>query len=129
MVIFFLFFITTQLATHAAHTLIFNNNMGNVRATSLLTLIFIGLTFPFTYENMPALHAIFLGATFVGVTDPTRLSRKQLSIASFIFSLIFQFLIVYLKGFGGALGLAAFLSCLVTFWLGKRPIHADKLIQ
>lgn len=129
MVIFLLFFITAQIATHVAHTLIVHNNMGNVRATSLLTLIFIGLTLPFPFDIIPTLHAVFLGGTFVGVTDPTRLSRKQLSLACFIFCLIFQFLKVYLKGLGGALGLSAFFSCLVTFWPGKRLIHTDKLIQ
>jgi hypothetical protein len=119
MVNFLVILIISQLATHTTHTLVFKKNIGSVRASSFLTLSFILLTLPFSMEIIPALHALFLGSTFVGLTEPRRLSRYQLFVASFIFCLIFQFLILYLKGFGGSLGVSAFLACLVTFWLNK----------
>ena len=119
MVNFLVSLIISQLATHTTHTLVFKKNIGSVRASSFLTLSFILLTLPFSMEIIPALHAVFLGSTFVGLTEPRRLSRYQLFVASFIFCLIFQFLILYLKGLGGSLGVSAFLACLVTFWLKK----------
>jgi len=119
MVNFGVILIISQLATHTTHTLVFNKNIGSVRASSFLTLSFILFTLPLSMEIIPTLHAVFLGSTFVGLTEPRRLSRYQLGAASLFFCLIFQFLVPDLKGFGGALGLAAFLACSVTFWLNK----------
>lgn len=110
----------TQLATQATHALALRPEIGTVRASSLLTLIFIGITFNLPFDSVPSLQAAFLGASFVGMTQPHRLSRKELVVASLLFAFIFQFLIIYLKGYGGALGFSAFVSCLVTYFLFKK---------
>ncbi len=120
MVSFLLTHIVSQVATQATHQLALRPGFGPVRASSLFTLIFIGLTFTLPFAVIPTLHAACLGASFVGMTEPTRLSRKELAFASLIFAFIFQFLIIYLKGFGGALGLSAFVSCLVTYFIFKK---------
>jgi hypothetical protein len=57
------------------------------------------------------------------MTDPTRLSRLQIFLSSLIFSFIFSFMVVYLKGAGGVLGFSAFMSCLIVhfiWWLGTK---------
>lgn len=120
MVNFLITLLIAQAATQSTHALALRPNFGQVRASSLLTLIFIGLTFSLPFDSIPSLQAAFLGASFVGMTEPHRLSRKELMVASLIFGFIFQFLIIYLKGFGGALGLSAFVSCLVTYFLFKK---------
>jgi len=114
MVNFFIILVISQIATQLTHTLAFEKNMGSVRASSLLTLFFIGLTYSLSFEIIPTLQAVFLGSSFIGMSDPIRLSRKQLFFASLIFCLIFQFLIFYFKGLGGTLGFSAFVSCLFT---------------
>lgn len=126
MVNLILILIVSQIATQATHALALKEHFGSVRASSLLTLIFIGLTIPFSYEMIPALQAVFLGSSFVGMTDPKRLSRMQLFFASLIFCFIFQFLIIYLNGLGGVLGLSAFLSCLMTYVISSFSFSGMK---
>lgn len=122
MVNFLLILVVSQVATQATHALALKENFGSVRASSFLTLVFIGLTSSLSFPAIPALQAVFLGSSFVGMTDPKRLTRFQLFFASLIFCFIFQFLIFYLKGLGGALGLSAFISCLITYtaWIPVR---------
>jgi len=122
---FLLILLVSQIATQATHALALKDNFGGVRASSFLTLVFIGLTGPLSYEMIPTLHAVFLGSSLVGMTDPKRLSRKQLFIASLIFCFNFYFLLGYLKGYAGTLGLSAFISCLLTHLLSRRGITSS----
>ena len=112
MVEFLIILLVSQIATQLTH------NYGTVRASSGFTLTFIGLTFAFPFAIIPTLHAVFLGSSFVGMSDANRLSRKQLMIASFIFCLSFSFIIGHFKGYGGTLGFTAFVSCLTTYFFG-----------
>ena len=108
---FLLIFMVSQIATQLTHT------YGTVRASAGFTLAFIGLTFTFPFAIIPTLHAVFLGSSFVGMSDSNRLNRNQLIVASFIFCLIFTFIVGHLKGFGGTLGLTAFTACLMTYFI------------
>lgn len=103
--------IISQISTQLTH------NYGTVRASAGLTLTFIALTFAFPFAIIPTLHAVFLGSSFIGMSDSNRLSRKQLAFASVTFCLIFSFIVEHLKGFGGTLGFSAFSACLVTYIL------------
>lgn len=111
MVTFLIILAVSQLATQLTH------NYGTVRASAGYTLVFIGLTFAFPFAIIPKLHAVFLGSSFVGMTDPKRLTRQQLAVASFLFCVFFTFILKYLTGFGGTLGLSAFSPCLVTYYI------------
>lgn len=125
--------IVSQTAAQLTHALALTKHFGSVRASSFLTLLFIGLTSFFAFPIIPTLHAVFLGSSFIGMTDPKRLSKLQIFLSSVIFSFIFNFLIGYLKGAGGVLGFSAFMSCLIVhfiWWLGtkqklrfRRPSH------
>ncbi len=118
-----LILIVSQVAAQLTHALALTKHFGSVRASSFLTLLFIGLTSFLTNPIIATLHAVFLGSSFVGMTDPTRLSRLQIFLSSVIFSFIFYFLIAYLKGAGGVLGFSAFMSCLIVhfiWWLGTK---------
>ncbi len=118
-----LILIVSQVAAQLTHQLALTKHFGSVRASSFLTLVFIGLTSFFTYPIISILHAVFLGSSFVGMTDPTRLSKLQICLSSIIFSFMFNFLIGYLKGAGGVLGFSAFISCLIVhfiWWFGTK---------
>lgn len=127
-----LILIVSQTAAQLTHALALTKHFGSVRASSFLTLLFIALTSFFVFPIIPTLHAVFLGSSFIGMTDPTRLSRLQIFLSSVIFSFMFNFLVTYLKGAGGVLGLSAFASCLIVhfiWWIGtnqklrfKRPV-------
>lgn len=109
-----------QLATQATHYLILKKNFGTVRASSLVTMFFILLTLPLEFEIKNLLHAACLGASFVGMSDPKRLNVFQLAMASACFVFIFYFFIHLFKGLGGALGLSAFISCLLIYQFSQQ---------
>lgn len=115
--------IVSQVAAQLTHQLALTKHFGSVRASSFLTLLFIAMTSFFSFPIISTLHAVFLGSSFVGMTDPTRLSRLQICLSSIIFSFIFNFLMEYLKGAGGVLGFSAFISCLIVhfiWWFGTK---------
>jgi hypothetical protein len=111
MVEFLIILVVSQIATQLTH------NYGTVRASAGFTITFIGLTFAFPFAIIPTLHAVFLGSSFIGMSDAKRLTRKQLMLASFIFCFSFSFMMNHLKGYGGTLGFTAFTSCLATYIL------------
>lgn len=126
MVNFLIILIISVIATQLTHELSLKNNIGAVRASSGLTLLFIGLTFTISHPIISSLHAVFLGSSFVGMTEPKRLTRSQLAVASLTFCLIFNYLLFHLKGFAGTLGLSAFVSCLITYFLEKQLAFLKK---
>ncbi len=71
-------------------------------------------------ELYSVLSAAILGGSFVGMTEVHRLKGKSLVFASFLYSLFFFFILPFNRGFGGALGLAALLSCLSAYYLKGR---------
>ena len=111
MVEFLIIMLVSQLATQLTH------NYGTVRASAGFTLTFIGLTFAFPFAIIPTLHAVFLGSSFIGMSDAKRLTRVELMMASILFCLFFSFMMSHLKGYGGTLGFTAFTSCLATYIL------------
>lgn len=117
--IFLITLIVSQVATQLTHSLALTKHFGSVRASSFLTLVFIGLTSFIAHPMIPTLHAVFLGSSFIGMTDPERHSRLQLILSSFIFSIFFTFLIRYLSGAGGVLGFSAFISCLIVHFIWR----------
>ncbi len=115
--------IVSQLAAQATHELARTKHFGSVRASSFVTLVFIGITSLMPYSIIPTLHAVCLGSSFVGMTDPKRLSRLQIFLSSVIFRFIFTFLIGYLKGPGGVLGFSAFTSCLIVHFIWQIGLN------
>jgi hypothetical protein len=77
-VIFLITLIVSQVATQLTHSLALTKHFGSVRASSFLTLVFIALTSLIAHPMIPTLHAVFLGSSFIGMTDPERHSRLQL---------------------------------------------------
>lgn len=119
----FIILIISQIAAQSTHSLALTKYFGSVRASSFLSLVFIAITSFFTIPESGTLQAAFLGASFIGMTDPERLSRLQIGFSSVIFSFIFYFLIHYLKGAGGILGFSAFMSCLTTHFIWQFVFH------
>ena len=111
--------IVSQTAAQLTHALALTKHFGSVRASSFLTLIFIALTSIYPHPYVPPLQAVFLGSSFIGMTDPSRLSRLQIFLSSVIFSFIFHFLVLYMKGPGGVLGFSAFTSCLIVHFIWR----------
>jgi hypothetical protein len=109
--------IISQVAAQTTHWLALTRHFGSVRASSFLTLVFIGIISFIHSPLIVSLPAVFLGSSFIGMTDPKRLNKVQIFLSSVIFSFIFTFLIKYLKGAGGVLGFSAFVSCLIVHFI------------
>lgn len=120
---FFIILILSQVAAQGTHALALTKHFGSVRASSFLTLVFIGLTTLLHVENALPYQAAFLGSSFVGMTDPTRFSRWQIALSSVVFTFIFFFLVKFLKGPGGVLGFSAFSSCLIVHFMWTFIMH------
>jgi hypothetical protein len=109
--------LVAALSAQVTYYLIHIKHWPTVRASALPTLIFVVILQHSGINWDGALQAAYFGATFVGMTDKSRLGWRRVLIASLIFSLVFTFLIPYAKGIGGGLGAAAFASCSVVYFL------------
>lgn len=93
-------------------------SQGPVRSSALPSLI-IGLIFHFWRGNIPeTLHAvptIYIGASFVGMVSSNVMSGyRRVGTAGFIYAVIYLNSSLFFQGFGGALGMTAAISVLVT---------------
>lgn len=113
-------FAVAVIGAESTFSLIHRFKMSTIRASCLATLVFCGLLslIPADFKVMP-LQAAFFGATFVGMTDKSRMGAKRVLIASLLFALIYIFLIPLARGFGGGLGAAAFVSCAIIYSLSR----------
>ena len=110
MIVHVLVMLASVLGAQSTFYLIHHKQFSTVRASSGSTLIFALVTSVFSFSFIPVLQASFFGATFVGMTSKSRMGRKRVLVASLAFALIFIFVLPSLKGLGGGLGTAAFVS-------------------
>lgn len=95
------------------HKLIRETSHGAVRVSAFTTLLFVSLNSFFDYPERELLNAAFLGASFLGMSDHNLFGPRDLFFAGWIFALLFYFVLPMNVGLGGALGTAAFISCLI----------------
>lgn len=91
----------------------------------MLTLAFYLMTVPFEFEHKLLLQSAFLGATFVGMSETGKMSEKRLFWASLVYALIFNYVLPFNVGLGGALGFAAFTSCLFVQFMRTHVIKVS----
>ena len=91
--------------------------IGTIRSSTILTLIFytviIGLR-PWFDIDLEHNMALFFVASFVGMSCPNRVGTFGVIAGAIIYSGLFYLLVPLLTGFGGALGLSAFIGCFVA---------------
>ncbi len=114
-------FFTFYLAKH--------NRFDAIRASASLSIIAYLLL---TALNLnPDLYSVvFFGGTFIGMSAPHRFGVYTLASSAIIFSLFFAYLVPILDGFGGALGISAFLSvciCHLFILLGAPRSKKTKI--
>ena len=113
-------FLTFYLAKH--------NRFDGIRASASLSIIAYLILSALNLN--PNLYSIvFFGGTFIGMSAPHRFGIYTVASSSILFSLLFEYLVPKLDGYGGALGISAFLSvciCHMCILLGaprsKKPI-------
>lgn len=107
------------VSTVATSWLIRRKNLSPVRASSLLTVMAVSSIMLFDIELGNRMAPVILGATFVGMSESERMGFKSLTLASIVFAFTFFYLVPFNPGFGGALGLAAFCSCILVYLMKK----------
>ncbi|MBQ4797658.1 hypothetical protein J8L73_00640 [Pseudoalteromonas sp. MMG006] len=112
-------FLTFYLAKH--------NRFDGIRASASLTIIAY-LILSALNLNPNLYSVVFFGGTFIGMSAPHRFGVYTVASSSILFSLLFEYLVPKLDGYGGALGISAFLSvciCHMCILLGaprsKKP--------
>ena len=88
------------------------NRFDAIRASSSLSIIAF-VVFYFTTVQFEFYSLIFFGSTFVGMSAPKRFGLYSQIVAAVLFALLFENLVPFIKDYGGALGLSAFLSVCV----------------
>lgn len=87
--------------------------LGAIRASCVLTLLsfidFAIINYFFAID-INYMTTLFFGASFVGMSCPSKLGYKSLILGSLLFAILFFYLVPVLEGMGGALGVSAFLS-------------------
>ena len=99
--------------------LVHEKRFSTVRASSAATLVFALLTGFFATDFVLSLQAAFFGSTFVGMTSNSRMGRKRVFLASLLFAAVFICVLPSLKGLGGGLGTAAFVSSTTVYFVEK----------
>ncbi|GEB71313.1 MULTISPECIES: hypothetical protein [Pseudoalteromonas] len=112
-------FLTFYLAKH--------NRFDGIRASASLSIIAY-LILSALNLNPNLYSVVFFGGTFIGMSAPHRFGIYTVASSSILFSLLFEYLVPKLDGYGGALGISAFLSvciCHMCILLGaprsKKP--------
>jgi hypothetical protein len=100
--------------------LVVHRGLGTVRASAAATLAFLALTAAIPAPETEPCRAAFLGASFLGMSSAKHFSARDIFFAAMIFAALFLLVLPYNAGLGGALGLAAFTSCLLI--RGLRPL-------
>ncbi|WP_413578044.1 hypothetical protein ACLVWU_05870 [Bdellovibrio sp. HCB290] len=111
--------LVAAISSQITYYLIHHKHWPTVRASAFPTLVFVILLQISGINWDGTLQGAFFGATFVGMTDKSRLGWKRVLIASMVFGMIFTFLIPLARGIGGGLGAAAFASCSAVYFLTK----------
>lgn len=83
--------------------------LGALRASALSTLVF-GFVLYLVGIREEVYLAAFYGASFAGMSCPTRFARLGIALSGLVFGLLFTLLVPHLQGYGGALGVSAFVS-------------------
>ncbi len=65
---------------------------------------------------------LFLGSTFVGMSDPKKINRFELLLSLIIYQLLFFFMFKPLSFLGGTLGTLAFVSTLIVYFFKKSGL-------
>tara|TARA_B100001063_G_scaffold247378_1_gene293728 strand:- start:32945 stop:33325 length:381 start_codon:yes stop_codon:yes gene_type:complete len=86
-----------------------HNRFDAIRASAASSIIAYGIL-SLLPVNLALYSVAFFGGTFIGMSAPKRFGFFTLTISSLLFSILFEYLVPLLDGYGGALGLSAFLS-------------------
>ncbi|WP_372761870.1 hypothetical protein [Pseudoalteromonas sp.] len=97
------------IAAFATFYLAQHSRFNAIRASASLTIMAY-LVFALLNLDAELYGVIFFGGTFIGMSAPHRFGVFTLTSSAIIFSLLFEYLVPILDGYGGALGTSAFLA-------------------
>jgi len=119
------FFISTFIP-YLTSRLALNKYMNKIRASSLLTFIFVFSMHRLNFNHDLRLDALFLGSTFIGMSDSNIFKFKDYFFVGIIFFILFHLLYVSIVGPGGIIGFLV-LTSIILFTGIKNIINYEKI--
>jgi hypothetical protein len=113
MMLFWIVFISIASA-QLTYYIVKRTHWSPVRTSAATALTFALIVHLLDLPKHETLAAAFLGSSFLGMANQETFSERDLFFGSWIFALIFQFVLPFNIGLGGALGTAAFITCAVV---------------
>ncbi len=104
--------ICALIGAYSTYILAHHNRFDGIRASAATSIIAYSIL-SLSAVNVELYSVAFFGGTFIGMSAPKRFGSFTLAISSLLFAMLFEYLLPRLQGYGGALGLSAFLSVCV----------------
>ncbi|HCV01643.1 hypothetical protein AAEU31_13215 [Pseudoalteromonas sp. SSMSWG5] len=104
--------ITALLGAYSTYFLAHHNRFDGIRASAATSIIAFSVLSLLSVD-VELYSVAFFGGTFIGMSAPKRFGIFTLAISSLLFAMLFEYLVPRLHGYGGALGVSAFLSVCV----------------
>ncbi len=85
--------------------------VSGIRASAFSSLLFSLILWTLHTPNFDSLSAAWLGGSFLGMSHPDTFSSTELLFGAAVCSVLFIYVLPWNIGLGGALGVAAFVTC------------------
>ncbi|NOT80304.1 MAG: hypothetical protein HOP07_15015 [Bacteriovoracaceae bacterium] len=97
-----------------------HRHLGKIRSACALNLLFFFILSQIQFPENTPLRSLFLGASFVGMSDPKIVNHKSLFWISIVYLLLFFVVHQKVNFLGGSLGLMAFMATGLIYALTSK---------
>lgn len=87
-----------------------HRHLGKIRSACALNLLFFFILSQIHFPENTLLRSLFLGASFVGMSDPKIVNHRALLLISIFYFFIFLVIHQEVNFLGGSLGMMAFMA-------------------
>ncbi len=85
--------------------------VSGIRASAFSSLLFSLILWTLHTPHFDSLSTAWLGGSFLGMSHPKTFSSRELLFGAGVYSVLFIYVLPWNIGLGGALGVAAFVTC------------------
>lgn len=97
-----------------------HRHLGKIRSACVLNLLFYFILSQIHFPGNTSLSSLFLGASFVGMSDPKIVTPKALFWISIVYLFLFSVFHQEVSFLGGSLGLMAFMATGLIYALTSK---------
>lgn len=97
-----------------------HRHLGKIRSACIFNLLFLLILSLIHFPENTPIRSLFLGASFVGMSDPKIINHRALLFISIFYFLIFLVINQEVNFLGGSLGMMAFMATGFIYALTSR---------